>query len=314
MLLPVLAALYLLREIVNKYPEHDEKYFYKYTAIDTAKIILQTGNFRYSSPLTFNDPFDIQTELLFGFDISHLPERVTEEVDAIVTGKRRISLSGNSDWGKSIELLKEKHAEEKYRREHLSFLVKPLIEFLTSIIEDTRAQYNGHWRRMLNQIKVFCISEHNDSILMWSHYAKYHTGACFKLKVLPEKDNPICAAKKVKYFPNPPTFFGLEEWVDSIVLDQDVDVSKLNDEYPITKADIWSYEDEWRVWAPFDENGKTYLDMPIIDEEIEAIYFGIKSDPNEKEILMDLAKRYGIGEFYQAYKKLDGYGIEYTKI
>jgi len=299
---------------VSKYPEHDEKYFYKYAEMDTAKIILQTGNFRYSSPLTFNDPFDIQTELLFDFDMSHLPERVTEELDAIVTGRRQISLSGDSDWGKAAELLKQKHSEGKYKREHLSILVKPLIEFLTSIIEDTRAQYNGHWKKMLNQIKVFCVSEHNDNILMWSHYAKCHTGVCFKLKVLPEKDNPICAAKKVRYFPNPPTFFGLEEWVESIVLDQDIDISKLNTEYPITKADIWDYEDEWRVWAPFDENGKNYFDMPIIDGEIEAVYFGIKSDPTEKKNLMRIAKGQGIGEFYEAHKKPDGYRIDHTKI
>jgi hypothetical protein len=299
---------------VGKYPEHDEKCFYKYTEMHTAKMILQTGNFRYSSPVTFNDPFDIQTELLFDFDLSHLPERVTEEVDAIVTGRKQISLSGDSNWVKAIELLKQKHGEGKYRREHLNFVVKPLIEFLTSIIEDTRSQYNGHWRTMLNQIKVFCVTEHNDNILMWSHYAKYHTGVCFKLKVLPKKDNPICVAKKVRYYPNPPIFFGLEEWVESIVLDQDVDISKLNSEYPITKADIWSYEDEWRVWAPFDENGKDYLDMPIIDGEIEAVYFGIKADQNEKETLVSLAKKRGVSEFYQAYKKPDGYRIEYEKI
>jgi len=299
---------------LSKYPEHDEEFFFKYTDMDTAKAILQTGSFRYSSPLTFNDPFDIQTELLFDFDISHLPGRVIEEVHAIVTGKREIELSGDGDWVKSIRLLKEKHTEGKYRREHLDFLVKPLIEFLISIIEDTRSQYSGRWNKMLNQIKVFCVSEHNDSILMWSHYAKYHTGVCFKLKVLPEKDNPICAARKVRYFPNPPTFFGLEEWVDSIVLDQDVDISRLNRDYPITKSDIWKYEDEWRVWAPFDDNGKTYLDVPIVDGEIEAIYFGIKTDPKEKVILMDLAKKYGVRELYQASKNLGGYSLEHGKI
>ena len=61
--------------------------FNKFTTMETAQLILQNGHFRYTSPLNFNDPFDIQTELYFEFDVRDLPELVCEEVDAIVWGR-----------------------------------------------------------------------------------------------------------------------------------------------------------------------------------------------------------------------------------
>lgn len=299
---------------MSKYPEHDKEFFYKFADMDTAKLILETQKFRFSSPLTFNDPFDIQTELFFNFNISDLPERVTSEVHAIVTGQRKVELSGNSDWIKATSFLREKHLQGEYRREHLDFLVKPLIEHLTSVFEESRRKYNEHWKNLLKRIKVFCVSENSESILMWSHYAKYHTGLCFKLKVLPEKDNPICAAQKVDYLSSPPSFFSLEEWVDSIVLDNEVDFSGLNYRYPLAKSDVWKYEHEWRVWAPFDDNGKKYLDMSIIEGEIDSIYFGANADPSQMKELVSISKKHGIRKFYKASKAITTYGINYHQI
>ena len=51
-------------------------YLYKYSPIETAIKILKNGTFRYSSPIIFNDPFDIQTELHFSFKIEQLPELI----------------------------------------------------------------------------------------------------------------------------------------------------------------------------------------------------------------------------------------------
>lgn len=47
----------------DNYPAHDRSRFYKYVSAETAKIVLETKQVRYSSPLVFNDPFDVQTGL-----------------------------------------------------------------------------------------------------------------------------------------------------------------------------------------------------------------------------------------------------------
>ena len=90
---------------MGKYPEHDREYFYKFASMDTARLILENGNSRYSSPASFNDPFDIQTELYFNFDISGLPRLVADEVDALVCGRKVASLDDTSDWCKAIVML-----------------------------------------------------------------------------------------------------------------------------------------------------------------------------------------------------------------
>lgn len=301
---------------MSKYPEHDKEYFYKFTTMATARLILESGKFRYSSPASFNDPFDIQTELYFQFDIAALPGLVTDEVDALVCGRRVEVLDDKSDWCKAILLLQEQHKKGNYRREHLDFLVKPLMQYLSGVIEDTRKKYNDHWGELLKTIRVFCVSEHNESVLMWSHYAKYHTGVCFKLKVMPEKDNPLCAAKKVVYLSEPPSFFSVEDWIDSVVMDKEVAFTDLYHRYPLSKSDIWGYENEWRVWAPFEEaeDGNSYLDIPIAEGEIEAIYFGINANPISVSDLIAIAKERNVEHFFQSEKKIMEYGLAYNEI
>ena len=42
---------------------HNRDYFYKYTDIEAATANIIHNSFRFSSPKTFNDPFDVQFDL-----------------------------------------------------------------------------------------------------------------------------------------------------------------------------------------------------------------------------------------------------------
>ena len=55
-----------LKELTDAgFKPHDEsETLYKYTSFDTAKIILESGSFRFSSPLKFNDPFEMSIDFL----------------------------------------------------------------------------------------------------------------------------------------------------------------------------------------------------------------------------------------------------------
>ena len=301
---------------MKKYPEHDQKYFYKFSSMDTAHLILENGKFRYSSPAPaiFNDPFDIQTELYLNFDIADLPCLVIDEIDALVCGRRFASLDDTYGLCRAIATLQEQHQKGNYKREHIDDLVKSIMPDLSNAIEDTRKKYNEHWRGLLKTIRVFCVSDHNQSILMWSHYANKHTGVCFKLKVMPEKDNLLCVAKKVDYLPDPPSFFNVEQWIDSIILNNDMAFDDFYHRYPLVKSDIWRYEREWRIWAPFEDDGNSYLDIPIVEGEIDSIYFGVNADLKLVKDLIAIARARGIECFYRSDKKIKQYGLIYTEI
>ncbi|MDO9067436.1 MAG: DUF2971 domain-containing protein [Deltaproteobacteria bacterium] len=288
---------------------------FKYSPIETAIKILSNGTFRYSSPFTFNDPFDIQTELHFPFNINHLPQIILDRMNELITDDFNVAIDPNDSWGKIFTFLRNKHIEGDYSLLRLKEFAIPLLEYLCNIIEQTRAQYNQEWEKELKKIKIFCLSENYQNILMWSHYAQYHTGVCFKLKVMPNMDNTICAARKVNYCEQPPAFFTVKDWVDSVLLNKQIDVGNIYREYPLVKYNIWKYEEEWRVWAPFDESqDKTYHDMPIYNNEIEAIYIGAKADLDLSKKIIKLGRNRGITSFFQCFMDSRSYSLKFMKI
>jgi hypothetical protein len=52
--------------------------FYKYIKASVAKTVLATRRLRWSSPLLFNDPFDVTQELRLNFDEHDLNAAMTE--------------------------------------------------------------------------------------------------------------------------------------------------------------------------------------------------------------------------------------------
>lgn len=300
---------------MRKYARDQIDYLYKYSTIETARKILNNGTFRYSSPITFNDPFDIQTELHFPFNIEQLPEIILARMNELVTDDLDVGVDPYDSWGEIIIFLRKKYLQGDYTLSNLKEYVIPLLDYLCNIIEQTRAQYNEEWKKDRKKVKIFCLSEKYQDILMWSHYANYHTGVCFKLKVMPDKENTICAARKVNYNTKPPTFFTVEDWVDSVLLNKKIDVGEIYMEYPLIKYNIWEYEAEWRVWAPFDQSqDENYLDMPIHKDEIESIYIGSKADLELSKEIIQLGKNRGVANFFQCFRDSKSYSLKFVKI
>lgn len=98
--------------------------------------------------------------------------------------------------------------------------------------------------------KVCCFSEIKDSILMWSYYGDNHRGICLEFDLsrldpnLPINSEIMQSIDRVQYSPIRPKG-NIFEMIDS--------------NFAITKADVWSHENEWRIvcitgedFLPFD--------------------------------------------------------------
>ena len=92
------------------YPEHNRRSFFKYTSAETAIKILESSSVLYSSPIRFNDPFDVQAGLHFDFDINSLPDKIFDSIAELVLMPDRPQVSEASDFGKAICLMWEKKA------------------------------------------------------------------------------------------------------------------------------------------------------------------------------------------------------------
>lgn len=89
-------------------------------------------------------------------------------------------------------------------------------------------------RRIVENFGLYCLSETPDHILMWAHYADSHKGVCFKFKSATTpflvEHRKFCIPKK-------------RPIVDRLNNSED----ELSTNALLTKADYWSYEQEWRI-------------------------------------------------------------------
>lgn len=310
----------------QKYPKHDRKYFFKYTSAKTAKLILQNKNLKYSSPMVLNDPFDVQTEILFNFKIDSLPELILDEIEAIVLQKKAVHLNPDDEWSKAILLFKNKAENNGYSRAIAKKTFLPFLNILMKTIKKTKEDYNHTWQTdILPRMRVLSLSEERDNILMWSHYAKEeggkgHTGIVFKLAVLPNEynneGNSLCIASPMRYKKEPPSFYQHKDWIEEIIGIKTINLEQLYFEYAFTKNIIWKYEKEWRVWdlQPKIEK-ELYSFYPIKAKEISEVYFGINVKEDDKKDIIDLAKEFNPDiQFYKAKKALGGYKIDFSGI
>jgi len=296
------------------YPEHNRSSFYKYTSASTAARILQSSSVIYRSPLQFNDPFDIQSGLHFDFDIDVLPEIILNRIEDLAARDDRPDVSVADSFGELVMRLWEMKRTRPFPRENFRELARPLLVFLKEQAVLFQKQYQDvWWNKFLPRLRVFCVSETHDNLLMWSHYSQDHTGVVFEFRVLPEEDNPLCVAKPVEYCSSPPAFFSRREWLDEFFGVRNIDLTALYFRYAYVKSDVWAYEREWRVWdllPSLEDSLHSYYDLRA--NEIAAVYLGCRIDPQMKATIVGLLEGRPDVRVFQARKALDDFRLEFV--
>ena len=218
---------------------------YKYLDISGAKCMIGNQNLQFTNASQLKDPFDCHPKLI---DYSNVPEH---------------KLQGWIPEGWWIE------------KEELDAL------------------------NLRNDTWLCSLSKVNDSLLMWSHYCYNHKGVCIGLDI-------------DKVMESVPPMFG-EIYLKPFVLDvQYQDIIERPNAYHSkeelfsyqwkTKAKDWAYEQEVRLVIPnpsamyaalTPEQAKhpketwdwreIHRYMPLKGECFESIYFGVNTDPTEKE-------------------------------
>lgn len=139
-------------------------------------------------------------------------------------------------------------------------------EFKKQARRGSRRAYEDQKDKMLHQRGAVCFSaippDHQDSILQWSHYAGAHTGICLEFDTC----FPLFQEGKlfqVRYSDTVPSIGPFE------MLTSDIDALT-----PMiaTKADCWSYEQEWRLFHMEGDRAYTYT-----PECLTAVYLGCEA-------------------------------------
>ena len=102
--------------------------FFKYVAPPTALAVLKSRTFRYSSPLKFNDPFDVQSGLHIDFDLHALPETILDRLQGIAKADHEPIIEVQDEWGELVLLIRKLYRVNELPRERWkNAFVRPLV-------------------------------------------------------------------------------------------------------------------------------------------------------------------------------------------
>lgn len=234
------------------------------------KVEAFEGMLRPSSPLFFNDPYDCT----FCFQ----PEAVINIVERQRYIKSLQKVLKLSQKEKNI-IRGSKSAEEALRKIFKTHNISFSPEWWNSFAEIGEESSI----KITENVKVVCLSELYDSVLMWSHYAKNHTGFCIEYN-FDERDVFYEHLYQVVY-------------TNDRYAVHDTDLKSNNPDWIYKaicqKADAWSYEKEWRIVIPnYNVVRSQVLEQPKnqvalnVKNNIKAFYLGSKiSDEHKNEII-----------------------------
>jgi hypothetical protein len=296
-------------------PEAKPNKLYKYVSADGARQILRDGKVRCSSPVLFNDPFDGQIEAALDFSNQALDDYMAQRVMEFAAAGSPIPVGASDVFKYQYERFKELLAAGKSSDEAIEAdaLIRRLAETLAEPNEVQRPREPIKWSKTQRDFRVSSFSETHESIIMWSHYADHHRGACLEFSAHP--DGLMQYARQVQYLGDLPNFASLKEWGDFLLGLGDLNRLRLVEDYLLRKNPEWNYEREWRILFPKSSSDDLYYYLPFNEAELSALYLGLRMRDVDRFALQSLcAGKYSSIAIKQAARSKKQFCLEFFEL
>ena len=281
---------------------------YKYVGINGLINILEKGELKWSAPKTFNDPFDLQINLL-NYDLSEFRRITEEKINKIVFGAEN-----PPDDTKQIYLTLRQMGlrDSNISSEDLILEIKGICDDYLSNERKWRDNPKNKNDLDLDKARVFCLSQNRNNLLMWGHYTKEHKGGVLKFKSGDDLMIGDLEIQKIVYSEERPDKNFLPDYIDYFLKDDssEFDLGK----YLWVKSKHWKYEKEWRlVRKASNEYESEFHDFP--PEALEEIYLGCKISPEDKLKVFGLVKnKFSHVKAFQASTNSNRYELDFSLI
>lgn len=237
-----------------EYPDIKHLYSYK-KADEHTEQIFKDCKLWASKPEKFNDPFDCNLEVTSGITEEGLLCSIEKRYGPAKKWPVKISTWVNSWFGN----------DGIFTPTHRAYIDQAIQS------EKDANQNSG----------VVCLSEVNDSILMWSHYAESHTGICIEFERTPESDlGDLAICAPIEYCATYPIID-----FNEILSSPD---GKTFNRMLRGKADCWAYEKEWRFIL--NQGG---MHCKLVGK-ISKVIFGLRTPTAFKATIQALCDEQGI--------------------
>ncbi|MCC8409324.1 DUF2971 domain-containing protein [Mucilaginibacter sp. UR6-1] len=284
---------------------------YKYrSATDYAIKNLATDTVWLNTPSEYNDPFEFAEYIDFS------------KLQAPINGKAEVDIV--ADFATKYPVPQDVMMRARKAPDPLEFLIdyalgiegrsKEQISVFKSVmrqvIEDQYADVQ-QWKIdfMQEQMKVCSFCESHEQLLMWSHYADYHTGFCveYNISLWPDED----IRKRLLY---PVIYQGHRYDATAHLMQNLIGNNGFNPLYAIisgsTKSIEWSYEKEWRFIFNI---GGTFPKQNCRMDCQTKVFLGYRMAPERKSEIIAICNSRGIRVF-QARPSVDHFKLIFEEI
>ncbi len=268
---------------------HERESFFKYTSAEVAQIIMRNGSLRWSSPIIFNDPFDVVRQMAEGITPANIQECIIEVMIELIDSEEH-SLEGFSPKLRCLLGSIRKSNDPIVKRKIIGALNGMRSELVqrSEGLEELRAM----WKDLLPDLRILCLSEEKDNAPMWYHYAEQYTGVVFEFSCIPRLDSAWLVAKAVNYPHGNPMLSEATGWAKLLMMGQDTAARLMIHESIYTKAEEWSYEKEWRIQIPKRGGESGYSsDWRFHRDELTSVYLGPRIDNEHREQIVALRSK-----------------------
>ena len=264
--------------------------FFKYMSPNTAKAVLGNCTLRWSSPILFNDPFDVPREMSFGITSEEIMEALSVRMIQLIESPP----THTDDLQPEVKLIVKtvkKGVPERVKKE----LIEGLKDVATAHQPPGKSmdELRAMWRMFIPDFRILCLAESPSHEAMWCHYGSQYTGAVFEFRCIEKLDSAWFMAKPVKYPAMEPDVYTAEGWARILTMPHEKAVRTILDISTYTESQDWSYEKEWRITSfkrPNDTGN--FTDYKFHPEELAAIYLGPMITSEDSDKLCKLAQKY----------------------
>lgn len=223
---------------------------YKYRSFGVNSLTeLCESEVYFSDPKKFNDPLDCSPTLINDLDLTGV-EKLMHRI-----------ISQNQ----SLEKADEKIQKLRYMStEYGDYKVDVGVQnyYIRLLIQEVKRQLDD----MMKSRGVLSMASKWNSPLMWSHYANEHKGICIEYDI----SKAVCKKPKaVDYFGERGIY--LSKISEYVFKDSINSVEEIEHKYFYTKANQWSYEEEWRYLS--ERQGSASVPF-----HLSAVYFGMRCE------------------------------------
>lgn len=275
---------------------HERQSFFKYMSADSARKVLTNCSLRWSSPVLFNDPFDVPRELSFGITPKELVRACGVRMEQLIENPPENTTIFQPKLRLILDTIK-KGVSPELKAELLSGVRDVTVEHSPN--GESMEALRALWRAWLPDQRILCLTESAAHAAMWYHYADEYRGVVLEFLCLDELDSAWLAARPVMYPPSKPAIYTVNGWAELLCMQQDAATKAIFEAATYTKSPDWSYEAEWRIGS-FKRPGETgnFSDYKFSRQELGAVYFGPMISAEDRVSLCIAAGAYPTARLY----------------